>query len=349
MTRFLRQHWFLVALVLLMPGGMTLAARHPAMAQRLIFWIDPHATTACVLVLMAFSLDAGKIAQAVRAPGPVLWGCCLNSILAPLLAVALVPWQSSADFGFGLAIVGCVPCTVATASVWTRKARGNDAVSLLITLATNAACCLVIPFWLAVATPIVAPVSATGTAVVTADMRTVIPADRMMFNLALAVLVPTLVGQLLRQPPPLAAWAGRVKTELGVVAQGLILWLVLQSAVRAGGNLARTGFHADWQSVALVWMSCVVVHGAVLGIGLRTSRRFGFAPADVPAVAFAGSQKTLPIGLLVAHEFAESAGLTLAVFPMLMYHVSQLFIDTALAEQLAREADATDAGFSRIF
>jgi sodium/bile acid cotransporter 7 len=50
---------------------------------------------------------------------------------------------------------------------------------------------------------------------------------------------------------------------------------------------------------------------------------------DQAAVAFAGSQKTLMIGLAIAVEFGG-----LAVLPMMAYHVGQLLVDTLLADRL---------------
>ena len=51
--------------------------------------------------------------------------------------------------------------------------------------------------------------------------------------------------------------------------------------------------------------------------------------ADQIGVAFAGSQKTLMVGLAIAIEFGG-----LAVLPMVAYHVEQLLIDTVLADRL---------------
>jgi sodium/bile acid cotransporter 7 len=56
---------------------------------------------------------------------------------------------------------------------------------------------------------------------------------------------------------------------------------------------------------------------------------------DVVAAAFAGSQKTLPIGLLVATELAGK-GVPFVVFPILMYHASQLILDTMIADWFHR-------------
>ena len=42
-------------------------------------------------------------------------------------------------------VAAVVPCTLASASVWTRKAGGDDSISMMTTVVTNLACLLVVP------------------------------------------------------------------------------------------------------------------------------------------------------------------------------------------------------------
>ena len=56
------------------------------------------------------------------------------------------------------------------------------------------------------------------------------------------------------------------------------------------------------------------------------------------AVAFAGSQKTLMVGLLMA------ISLQVSILPMVAYHISQLFIDTLIAERFRAHAAERPAG-----
>ena len=62
---------------------------------------------------------------------------------------------------------------------------------------------------------------------------------------------------------------------------------------------------------------------------MRTTRRYFLKSCGAVAVGFAGSQKTLMVGLTIALQFG---GLT--ILPMLAYHVLQLLIDTLLANRL---------------
>ncbi len=349
MSAFLKKRWFLVALVVLIPLGIFWGMQQAPVAgsssteMATGFWSRislPQVVTAAVLLMMAFSLDSNHLKDAVRSPGPVLWASVVNYGGIPLLAWVVAGFQLLPDFRYGLLIAATVPCTLAAASVWTRKAKGNDAVSLMVTLLTNTACFLVTPFWLHIM---------TGEGVSLGSAR-------MVFRLLIVVLVPTILGQMLRQIPRLEAFAVRRKTPIGVVAQSMILVLVFLAAFKAGGQLAGDGPRPSAGAVFLVWGSCMAIHLFAMLIGWLGSRGFGFSRENRAAILFSCSQKTLPVGVLIATDptmlgnpnlLGTGLGIPFAVFPMLMYHASQLFIDTVVADNLAALADAEETAQER--
>ena len=72
----------------------------------------------------------------------------------------------------------------------------------------------------------------------------------------------------------------------------------------------------------------MVVHVALLFGGFATSLALRHSRADAKAVAIAGSQKTLMVGLHVSIQYFGG----LAMLPMIAYHVGQLIIDTLIAD-----------------
>ncbi|QDU46878.1 Sodium Bile acid symporter family protein [Symmachiella dynata] len=328
MKQFFLKKWFLIGLAVTITGGILNGWQRPQGIESITEFVHPRWLTGFVLFLMSITLDSRQLRASFRAPAPVLLAVGLNYLVVPAAAWALMSIQLSEDFRFGLMIAGSVPCTMAAASVWTRKARGNDAVSLLVTMSTNAICFIVTPLWLNTAIP-------TGAAH--------LDAWEMVRRLVETVLIPCSAGQLLRQWGVVAGFATRAKTVLGVVAQSLVLVLVLFAALKSGRNLAVTNAQMSLLAVAVVWASCVGIHTTVLFAGRFFSGKLGFTAADGKAVAIAGSQKTLPIGVYIATDPAMFGAFPFAVFPMLMYHASQLFVDTAVADRWAAEADAAPA------
>ncbi len=338
LARAVRRHWFLGALAVVIPGGLAIGwnpGSTPADWGPPGDWFDARLLTAAVLFLMAFSLDSGKLIAALSKPGPVLWAAGCNVVLVPLLAWPLSYTQGLIDFRLGLMIASASACTMAGASVWTRQAGGNDAVSLLVTLSTNGLCFLTAPAAL----------------LVTTGQSVSFDVPSLMVRLLLTAALPMAVGQAVRAIPAVGRLAAGRRTTWGNLALALVLGIVFTGAAKAGRTLddLHVGQEAGGLkllgAVAWVGASCVLVHAVAMGVAYFGAGRLGFGRGEQIACAFAGSQKTLPIGLLIAvspamfgdpNLLGEGEGVPLAVFPMLMYHASQMFLDTLVATRLRR-------------
>jgi len=318
---WLRKTWFLLALAGVLTVSLLFGHSGPPMA---VGWflrtVQPSVTTAIVLFLMAFSLDASRRRDALSRPIAAAWGCVVNIGLMPLLAWPLSDLQTLPDFRLGLLVTAVVPCTLATASVFTRQAGGNDAVSLLVTLATNLACVVLTPLWLHLLL----------------SQTAAFDPWRTLEQLAISVLLPTIVGQMLQELPWGRRFVARHRGRINLLAQLLVLLLVSVAATKAGDVLSR---QATWPTLgSAVWMAlaCIVLHTAALACGWYGSQGLRLPRADAIAVAIAGSQKTLPIGLMiVATPGLLTTPAPFVTFPLLVFHAFQLLIDSALAERWA--------------
>ena len=108
-----------------------------------------NAIVATLLFLMALPLPIDAVWRVVRRPGAACLSSFLNMALMPLIAWRLSNLLTGNLF-VGLLLAAVVPSTMASASVWTRRAGGNDAVALMATVVTNGICFMVTPFWLLV-------------------------------------------------------------------------------------------------------------------------------------------------------------------------------------------------------
>src|SRR5205823_2529087 len=79
---------------------------------------------------------------------------------------------------------------------------------------------------------------------------------------------------------------------------------------------------------------CVGTHLTALFGGLWSSRGLRFDRPSQIAVAFACSQKTLPVALYLFDRYFKEAH-PLSLVPLVFYHVGQLVVDTLLADWLA--------------
>jgi sodium/bile acid cotransporter 7 len=329
---FLQRRWFLLSLVSAIVAGLCLGWRDPDAVRTAVapvFNGTVKSTIVIVVLLcMSITLDGGRLRHSVMHPGPVLLAVLINAVIMPLAGRLLMPLQTSEDLRVGLMIAAAVPSTLAAASVWTRRAGGNDAISLLTTIITNGLCFAITPFWLQL----------------WLGARVALDPWEMVEMLLVTALLPITAGQVLRLVGGIGRWADRYKVPLGVVAQVGVLGIVFSAASEAGlqlhSDVGHTREHPDAFAFVVVTVSNIILHLGAMALAFALARRLKFDRADSIGAAFAASQKTLPIGVLVAtnpHTFGTAY--PWAVFPMLIFHTSQLFLDTAIAERLRLTAE----------
>jgi solute carrier family 10 (sodium/bile acid cotransporter), member 7 len=309
MRSSLRQHWFLLALAAATTG--TLLWTEPICS--LVSQLPPKLAVTLVLGFNAWTLESSRLWQSLRRPWYALLALTVTYGLLPALGWAASRWLTTPDFAVGVLIATSVPCTLAAATVWTRMAGGNEATALLVTLASTCTSWLVTTAWL----------SFTTGQDVELDRWT------LMQDLAIYLIIPVSVGQLARLPARLRDFATRHRTELSVVSQCLILIIIMQAVADAAGRLRDGSRLHDWLDFATVALICTGIHAVGLVAGFCAATGLRFPKPERVAIAIAGSQKTLPIGLLIIRTSFPT--FPLSVVPMLSYHILQLVVDSFVA------------------
>ncbi len=312
---FCSRHWFLLSLA----GCLALGFGPAGWLQPLAASTGIRATiVGVVMFLMAVTLKSDAIVRSIRAPGPSLLAISLNIALVPSLAAA-VAWLLPPALGDGLIVAALVPCTLASASVWTRRAGGDDAISLMTTIVTNLFCFAVAPLGLAIL------------------LRRSAELDyfAQVQKLFLVVGVPIVLAQLFRRLGG-SDWVDYRKGGVSLMAQLGLLLMVLLGAVETDRRMAAgTTALGGWGALLAMLGLATLVHLTALGAAIVAARSAGLTRAQQIAVGIAGSQKTLMVGLEIAIGFGAS------VLPMIAFHVSQLIVDTVVVDRW-RRADQAD-------
>jgi sodium/bile acid cotransporter 7 len=325
MKAFVAKRWFLllVCLAAILVGGVPQGLRWTA-------YLDPSVSGATAIFLSAWSLDSRKLLGAVVRPWAALWALVISYGLLPVLACLLGLLLPPGDFRIGLLLIASVPCTLASAVIWTRMAAGNDATALLITLFTNLSSWLATTAWLALATGVTAgQVDPPG----------------MMTRLFLVLVVPVALGQLLRAIGPPAQVADRHRIFLSILARLLTVTIMLKAAMHVRERLENgTVSVSSWLLVAVAAL-CLTTHLGAFASGFWSSKVLGFAHEDQVAVALGGSQKTLPVSLILFDAYFTAY--PVALIPVALFHLEQLIADTFRAAWCAgrRPALSTAANF----
>ncbi len=307
---FFARNWFMLGLLLsMLVGYLGSDLVRPIEETN---WVLPM-IVATVMFAMALPVEFRQIHRVLRRPTAPLLASFINLGVAPLLAWPLSLLLGN-ELGPGLIVAAATPCTLASASVWTRKAGGNDAVSMMVTLLTNGVCFIVTPLWVRalttgqVAAPAIAP---------------------LMLTLVFIVLVPIVLAQLIRARASVRDWSARRKTQLGVYAQLGVLSMVMFGIAQVTHRMGSVD--APRFSFALL-LACaamaLALHLGLFWIGWQTAKWLKLAREDQIAMGFSSSQKTLMVGLATAIQLGLSA------IPLIAYHVLQLVVDTWLANRL---------------
>ncbi|MEM6979477.1 MAG: bile acid:sodium symporter [Planctomycetota bacterium] len=312
MTAFLRRHWFLILLAI----TLLISIQCAASLGLLLTWTTGRSLLVfAVMFVTGWTLPLAQLQRVIKRPTAAMIAIASNLFLVPVLSV-VVGWWFELSFLPGLIVAAWMPCTLASAAVWTRRAGGDDSIAFVTTVVTNLSCVVVAPIGIAsmfqmlrVTHSPVVEISATG----------------QIIKLALLVAAPLILAQSLRYWGG-SGFADRHKSLLSVLAQIGILTMVCLGGVTVGQRLATGETISGWIGCQLV-TSVSVIHVVTLIASIALARWLRFDRAAQIGIGFAASQKTLMVGLQVAIDAGVS------VLPIITYHVAQLVIDTIIADR----------------
>ncbi|MGI6853591.1 bile acid:sodium symporter family protein [Mesorhizobium sp. 1B3] len=277
-------------------------------------------------IALLFFLYGAKLSTAMIVSGLANWklqiACLLCTFaLYPLLTMAAAPLLSAifpAAVVLGFLYVGCMPSTVQSSIAFTSISGGNVAGAICAASISSLLGVVLSPLLLMVLIPAAAEFAVAPSAI---------------WKIIQQILLPFLVGQLCR--PLLADFVNRHKTTTMAVDRGAIL-LIVYSAFSAG---VVNGIWSvmPWQSVAGLVGLCALLLALVMGLILLVSRVSGMNRADMLALFYCGSTKSLATGLPMAAILFAGQDISLIVLPLMLFHLIQLIVH-AVVSQRARAA-----------
>ena len=205
---------------------------------------------ALVMLGMGLTLNVADFAAVLRLPGAVAVGFAAQYTIMPLLGWSVGKMLAlPAPFAVGLILVACCPGGTAS-NVVTYLARGNVALSVVMTMCSTLAAVVMTPLltgWLAGA---YVPVDAWGIFLTTAQV----------------VLAPVLAGLLLHhQSPRLAGFI----LPAGPIMSVLVISLIVGSII--GQNASAIFAHGGQLLLAVT-----LLHSGGFFLGYVVGRLFGF-------------------------------------------------------------------------
>ena len=242
-------------------------------------------------------------------------------VLYPILGLALRPLTLfiSHDMYLGILYLTLVPSTVQSSVAFTSVAKGNIAGAIVSASASNLVGVIMTPL-------LVMALMGAGNG---------ISIDSSVFvEISLLLLAPFILGQLTRK------WVKDFAASKGtkIVDRGSIT-MVVYAAFSKGVVDGIWDSISIWEIVFLVVLSILMV-AFMLWLTKILGSKLGFPRADVIAIEFCGSKKSLATGLPMASViFASgSTSLGLLILPLMIYHQVQLMICSWLAARYAGQS-----------
>lgn len=255
---------------------------------------------------------------------PVIYSLIAINLITTLLAFVLIRLTFlTKDFATGLTIFATVPTTLGVGVALTQLAKGDQAMSLFLTVVSNLLGIVTVPFLLGI--------YLSGASNVTIDP------SRLAFKMTMTVLIPTVVGMLVRKFVSfIPAFTKTYKVQLSMLSTFnlvMIVWMALSSA-RNSLVVQKAGDVLAMLAVA------ILMHLLYLAFnGLIASKYIlNFAGKQAISVIIMTSQKSSPVALAVITGIASATPEQRGLFalPCIIGQLTQIFIGSFLAGRLSR-------------
>ena len=264
---------------------------------------------AIIMVGIGLSLTKEDFAVQARSPWATIVGLFGQLVLVPLtgVVVALV-FGLPAMLALGVVLVAATPGG-ATSNLITYLARGNVALSVILTALTSVAVILTLPMWFGIGARVIPGAS---------DAEVTVPLGQTFGLLLGVILIPVLIGMLLRARRP--ALAARIERFVGIV--GLVVLVLLIVGIVLGERDRIVDLVVAVGPAVVVLNLALIVVGGLLAWVCRLRR------AEQIAIAVEFGIKNTTLTLLIAFTVIgdEEVGLAAAVYSIVMYVTAFLVV-----------------------
>ena len=265
---------------------------------------------ALVMLGMGLSLRLENFTAVLRLPGAVALGFAAQYTIMPLLGWSVAQMLAlPAPFAVGLILVACCPGGTAS-NVVTYLARGNVALSVLMTMCSTLAAVVMTPLltgWLAGA---FVPVDAWGIFLTTAQV----------------VLAPVLLGLFLHHKAPRLT---EFMLPAGPIVSVLVISLIVASII--GQNAAAIFAHGGQLLLAVT-----LLHGGGFFLGSLLGRFSGFDRAVTRTLSIEVGMQNSGLGAVLAKTHFAAEPLT--AVPSALSSVCHSLLGSLLAAWWRRSA-----------
>jgi solute carrier family 10 (sodium/bile acid cotransporter), member 7 len=315
MLTFVKKNWFFFGIAVAGILAFALPQLGPLVKEYKILNYGIFLT----FLITGASLDTRSVLEQIKNVRVLLAALLSALVLLPLLTAVLawLAFPQNPDFVIGSIIIAAAPVTIASGTVMTALALGNIPLSLFICVLCNVFSLLSIPLMLNW-------ILGFMTQLLQFEQAIVLPVGQILLTLSLTVLVPTILGQLVR--PWVKDVVALHKKAFSIFSQCIVLLIIFNAVsssvdVIGGVGLGFVGLFAFM----------IALHVLILLINYAISRIIKLDRPSTAAFTIHTSQKTLTISYVVWAGYFSTA-FPLGMVPGIAYHLVQMVMDTFVAQ-----------------
>lgn len=317
MKKTLKEQWFLISLAFLFIAVLFDSSN--ILAKAGIFLKNHHGPEFMIFMIFFISglmIENDQVKAGVKDIKATVLALILILVAAPLAALGLSVFPMETGVLAGLFIVASMPTTLSSGVVMTGMAGGNMAHALFVTILSNFIGIFSIPLILS-----------SLMSSLHYDQQLAIDQHAIIIKLFILVVCPLLTGMAVKNY--LLKKNDTDLSGLQIINQFLVIGVVFISLAGAKDVLLSRG-----------WIfSQVVLLAAGFHLLLLTSsfvliKLSGIEKGRRESVIFMGSQKTLPLSVMIQVTYFSEFGTALLV--LVVHHVLHLMIDGYLSTRMGK-------------
>lgn len=261
-----------------------------------------------IMIGMGLTLTLRDFREVLIAPRATIYGVVAQTLLLPLLALALA-WLLQLDplLAVGLVVIAACPGGT-TSNIFAYLAGADVALSVVLTVLASLVTILSLPLF----TELALGWFRDGEADVS------LPLGRTMLSLLVIVIVPLMIGMTVREwAPTVAARAERFVGAFGLLVLALVVAAILVSLGDQVVTLARQGT-----------LLALLLNVLGIALGLGGGRLLGIDLRQSLTIAIELGLKNATLGLMVTLTLLHSNEMSVpsAVYGVLMFFLGALLV-----------------------
>ena len=315
LLNLMKKYWFIIGLLLVVAITVVDSTETVSSVGK---WLKNHKGPDAVIVLIFFFsgliLNARQIKSGLMDVEGILIALIIIFVLAPIAAAAFGMTPLDTGIKIGIFLVAVMPSTLSSGVVMSGAAGGNMAHALVITILANTLAVFTIPVALSLLLTLIGESTFVS-----------IHKSAIMIKLGLLVLLPLCSGLLIKFYT--RSLIDQFTPKLQTLNQCLVLGIVWMAMSQARGVIMNSG-----GKIGTVLLLVLVFHGILLACSGLLTGVFKIGKGRRESVIFMGSQKTLPLSIILQVSLFPEYGLALVV--CVMHHLIHLLMDGYLVGKL---------------